>query len=130
MSAATFGSLSTAALRSKYARVTSFSSTGNSYADSRVRPAGEVIDRVVLHRQRAVAARVGHLEVEVLVDLLAGLHLVGEVLALAHVAAAAFVDRELGVDQILVVLHQPLGAVEVAAFLVGRERENQVAVGR
>ena len=87
-----------------------------------------MVDRVVLDRQRAVAARVRHLEVEILVHLLAGLHLVREVLPLPHAAAAALVDRELGVDQILVVLHEPLGAVEIAAFFVGREREDQVAI--
>ena len=89
-----------------------------------------MVDRVVLDRQRAVAAGVRHLEVEILVHLLARLDLVGQVLALPHVAAAAFVDRELGVDQILVVLHQPVDAVEGAAFLVGRERQNQIAIGR
>jgi hypothetical protein len=77
-----------------------------------------------------VAAGIGHLEAEVLKDLFARLHFVGQVLPLAHVAAAAFVDRVLGVDQIAMVLDQPVDAVEVAAFLVGGERENQIAIGR
>src|SRR3954471_10893215 len=87
-----------------------------------------MVNRIVLHRQRAMAAGVGHLEVKILIDLLARLHLVGEVLAFAQVAAAAFVDRELGVEQVLVVLDQPLGAVELAAFLVGGQHQNQIAV--
>ena len=76
-----------------------------------------------------MAAGVGHFEAEVLEHFLARLHFVGQVLALAHVAAAAFVDREFGVDQVLVVLHEPVDAVEIAAFFVGREREDQIAVG-
>ena len=89
---------------------------------------GEVINRVVRDRQRAVPARVGHLEMEILIHLLAGLHFVRQVLALADVAAAAFVERELRIDQVLVVLDQPLGAVEIAAFLVRGQRQDQIAI--
>ena len=87
----------------------------------------QVVDRVVLHRHRAVAARVDHLELEILVDLLARLHLVGQVLAFPYRAAAAFIDRQLGVDQVAVILDEPVDAVELTAFLVGGQRQNQIA---
>jgi len=87
----------------------------------------EMVDGVVLHRERAVAAGVGHLEAKVLIHLLGRLDLVGQVLPVAHVAAAALVDRELGVDEIPVLADQPLGAVELTALLVCGEREDQIA---
>ena len=90
----------------------------------------QVIDRVVLHGHRAVAAGIHRLELEILVHLLARLYLVGQVLALAARAPAAFIDCHLGIDQIAMVLHQPVDAVELTAFLVGGQRENQIALGR
>ena len=77
-----------------------------------------------------MAALVGHIELEILKNLLARLDLVREVFALPHVAAAALVDRELGVDEVAVVLHEPVDAVEVAALFVGRERQNQIPIVR
>ena len=43
--------------------------------------------------------------------------------------AAAFVQAELGVDELAVILDQPLDAVVVAALLIGGQRENDVALG-
>jgi hypothetical protein len=44
-------------------------------------------------------------------------------------AAAALVDAKLGVNQPAVLLQQKLRAVEVAALLVGRQRDDEVALG-
>jgi hypothetical protein len=72
-----------------------------------------------------VAAR-GRLIVLRLIDL----EPLPEVLAAAQRAAAAFVDGELGVNEVAMILHQPVDTVEGAAFFVGREREDQIAIGR
>src|SRR5262249_41875689 len=66
-----------------------------------------------------------------LIQLLGGLYAVPGGLAVLHRDAAAFVQRELRVDQLAVVLEQPADAVFVAVadFLVGGQRENEVAVG-
>ena len=45
-------------------------------------------------------------------------------------APAAFVQAELGVDQVALVLEQPLDAVvRATALFVGRERDDDVAIG-
>ena len=89
--------------------------------------AGEVIDRVVLDRPRAVSARVGHFQPVVLRKLLAGLDLQGDAVSLrVQLAPGAFVDGELRVDEILPVLCEPLRAVErTAGFFAAGERELQ-----
>ena len=51
-------------------------------------------------------------------------------LAADGLAPSAFVQAELGVDQLALVLQQPLDAVvRPAAFLVRRERDDDVAIG-
>ena len=61
---------------------------------------GERVDRVVLARQRAVAARILHRERHRMKDLLGGLNVEQRVLAVLDLAAARVdVDRVLGVDQ-------------------------------
>ena len=54
-----------------------------------------------------------------------------ERLAVAQRAAAAFVDGELGVDQVAMVIEQPVRAVvrRIGQLLVGGERQDDVAVG-
>src|SRR5262245_53410559 len=87
-----------------------------------------MVDGVVPNRARAVSARIARLDAEILVHLLARLHLVDQVLAFAHLTRSAFVQRELRVDELAAVLDQPVDAVEAAAFFVRREGENEIAV--
>ena len=89
----------------------------------------ETVDRVVLHRQGAVAAGIPDLEPQVHVHLLARLHVSGIHLAIAHhrIAAVA-VDDVVRLDQRPPVGEQPLHAVVVAALLVGGERQDHVAI--
>src|SRR5262252_5747950 len=63
-------------------------------------------DRVVLDGQRAVPARVRHLEPIALEDLLAHLDVVGQPLAVLQGAVAAFVEGHLGVDQRAMLLEE------------------------
>ena len=43
---------------------------------------------------------------------------------------ASAIEHELGVDQVAMVFQQPVDAVEFAAFFIGSERQNDVAIGR
>ncbi|MDT4843942.1 hypothetical protein FQZ97_778810 [compost metagenome] len=78
-----------------------------------------------------MAAHVARLEHVGGVHLLGHLHAVQVRLAAAQLAAAAFVDAELGLQQLGLVVDEPEGAVaqRVAALLVGRERQDDVALG-
>src|SRR5215467_10779346 len=86
-------------------------------------------DRVVLDGQRAVPARVRHLEPIALEDLLAHLDVVGQPLAVLQGAVAAFVQGHLGVDQRAMLLEEPGHAIMPAPFFVGSQRHDQVAIG-
>ena len=97
-------------------------------ADARQR-LGELIDRVVVARHRRVAAAIRRRHREVRRDLLGGADGVDERLAVAQRAAAAFVERVRGVDQLLVIREQPANAVRSAALFVRRQREDDVAIG-
>ena len=44
-------------------------------------------------------------------------------------AAAIVVEHVLRVDQVAMVLQQPIHAVRIAAFLVGGQRHDEVAIG-
>ena len=113
----------------KYSRVTSLVLSGKPNFDEPVERAGEVVDRVVGDGQRTVSALVVHLEPVVDDVLLAHLEIVGDARAGDRFAPAALVQTEVGVDQIALVLEQPLDAVErAAAFLVGRERDDDIAI--
>jgi hypothetical protein len=74
-------------------------------------------------------AHVAHFQFVGRVHLLGHLNAVQHRLAVAQLAAAALVDAELGLQQFRLVLHQPVGAIagHVAALLVGRERQDDVA---
>nr|GEU28537.1 conserved hypothetical protein [Tanacetum cinerariifolium] len=94
---------------------------------------GQAVDGVVAVRRRTVAARIGDLELEALVGFFAGLDTVPHRLAvLVEQAAAAFVERQFGVDQRTVMLEQVIDTVEFRRhhFLVARQRQHQVALGR
>ena len=43
--------------------------------------------------------------------------------------AAVEIDAVFGVDPIAMIFHEPIDAVEIAAFFIGGEREDQIAVG-
>ena len=73
---------------------------------------------------------VPHLEMVIDDVFLAHLHIVRQPLSADRLSPAAFVQAELGVDQLALVLQQPLDpVVGPAAFLVGRERNDDVAIG-
>ena len=71
-----------------------------------------MVNRVVRHGQRAVAARIFRFELEIRVELFAGVHGDDGGLAVARVDAAAVgIEREFRIDQIAMVLEQPVDAV-------------------
>ena len=78
-----------------------------------------------------MAAGVGGLHAELLDDLFADLDALALQLAvLVGAAAAALVERELGVDQVAPVLGQPVGAVEGRqGLLAAGERQLDGALG-
>src|SRR5262245_66243560 len=87
-----------------------------------------MIDSIVLHRTRAVAAPAFYFQAEVDIVLLAGLHAQQEAFALLGLEVAGVsVDAVFSVDQLTMVLDEPLDAVGFAAFFVGGESQNQVA---
>ncbi len=89
----------------------------------------EMIDGVIRHRQRAVAAGIGYLQLKIGVELFGGVHRDDHGLAVAGVDAAAIgIENVLGVDQIAMILQQPIDAIGFAAFFVGGEREDDVAI--
>ena len=91
---------------------------------------GEMIDGVVGNRQRAVAAFVVNLEAEIDDVLFADLDVVGDFLAVERFAPAAFVERVFGVDPIAMIFDEPVdAAVGAAAFFVGGEGDDDVAIG-
>src|SRR5258708_27963762 len=98
-------------------------------ADARQR-GRQLVDRVLGHGKRAVAARIAHRELVGRVHLLGDLDAVQKRLAVAQLAAAALVDAEFGVDQLALVADQPVDAVggHVAALFVRGQREDEVAL--
>ncbi len=74
-------------------------------------------------------ARIGHLELVHLVDLLARLHLQGQRFAVfRQQAAGALVDRERRIDQLATVLQNVIDAVDaVRGLLAAGQRHDQVA---
>ena len=62
--------------------------------------------------------------------LLAHLHVIRDPGAIHRFSPAAFVQGELSVDQLALFLEQPVHAVvRATAFLIGRERDDEVAIG-
>src|SRR6266853_1362229 len=107
------------------------SASGGSRRIAFISAAGEMVDRVVLHRHRAVPAGIGHLELVGLENLFAGLDGHAQSVAvLVEQAVPAFVERELGVDQVAVVLEQVYDAAEIRRddFLVAGRYEDEVAL--
>ena len=76
-----------------------------------------------------MAAFIADLQPEIDYVLLADLHVIRQSLAIRHLTPAALVEAKLSLDQIAPVLDQPIDAVvRPAAFLIRRERDDDVAV--
>ena len=104
--------------------------TGNSKRRQALQAGSEPIDGVLLRGQRAVAARVLHRHGERGKDLLGGLHVERGHLSAAQLTPTRIdVDRVVGRHELAPVLEQPRDTIDGSAFLVGRQRQNQVAVG-
>src|SRR5882724_9625180 len=89
-----------------------------------------MVDRVVQDWQRAVAAFVVDLEAVVDHVFFADLYVVGDFFAIQGLAPAAFVQRILRINQVTVILEQPVdSAVGAAALFVGGEGHDDVAIG-
>src|SRR5258706_7300036 len=90
----------------------------------------QTIDRVVPARDRAVAALIFHFELIAQRNFFAGLDAVPDRLAVLHSDATALVQCEFGIDQVAMVLEQPLDsqAVTVQNFLVRLKRYDDIAI--
>ena len=88
-----------------------------------------MIDGIVFHRARAVAALVDDFQPVVLRKFFAGLDIHGNPVSLGvEFACAAFIERESRIDQIAAIATQPVGAVECPrGFLAAGERDFQGA---
>src|SRR5580704_6302369 len=89
-----------------------------------------MIDRVVRRRQRAMTTGIQRLELKIRVNLLAGLNR-GEnpLISISLELSAIEIDAVLRVDPLAMIFHQPVDAVKIAAFLIGGQRQNQIAIG-
>ncbi len=67
-----------------------------------------MIDRVIFHRHGAVPAFVADFKAEIQDVLFADLQIVRDFLSAHDFAVAAFVQRQIGVNQILVILQQAI----------------------
>ena len=76
-----------------------------------------------------MSAGILRLEAKVLIDFLARLDFVDQILAGLHLTRAALVDGQSGIDEMAMGFHQPFDTVEVAAFLVGGQGQNQISIG-
>src|ERR1700732_5289788 len=89
-----------------------------------------MIDRMASRGHRAVPAGVPRLELKVGINFFAGLNRREQALVLLLLALAAIeVDAVFGVDPIAMLLQQPVDAVIIPPFLVGSQREDQIAIG-
>ena len=72
-----------------------------------------------------------HLEAVIHWDFLAGLYGIAQRFAISQTHTAAFVQSKCGVNQIAMVLDQPLNAHTVAVenFFVGLQGQDDVAIG-
>src|SRR5215472_4826264 len=90
-----------------------------------------MIDCVVRRRQRAVTARIERLELIIHINLFASLETRQHTLvAVPFKLSAIKVDRVLGVNPVAMILQEPMHAVRTAAFFVGSECEDKIAIGQ
>src|SRR5258708_10900223 len=71
----------------------------------------ETIDGIVGDAHRAVSAFVPHLKTEIDDVFFADLEIVGDFLALGFFTPAAFVEGEFGIDEIAMILEEPVDAI-------------------
>ena len=103
---------------------------GKAVVRNALKAVGEFVDGVIRPGQGAVAAGIGGGELVVGVELLAGVDGKDGGLALVELHAAAVgVEHIFGIDEVAMVLDQPVDAIRFAAFLIGGEREDDVAIG-
>ena len=89
-----------------------------------------MINRIVVHWHRAMAAFVPHLQPVIDPVLLTHLNIQRRLLPADHFAEAAFVQAQFGLNQIALVLDQPIDTVIWAAsLLVGCQRNDNVSIG-
>ena len=75
-------------------------------------------------------AGIFNFHVVVLVEFFARLNSHRELFTFIHFEIAGVgIDNEIRVDQFTMIVQQPVHAVEIAAFFIGGQRENQVAIG-
>ncbi len=83
----------------------------------------QFVDRVLRPWQRAVAAGIGRRQHEIAMQFFGGVHFHHHGLAMiGQHAAAIVVQHELGVDQVAMILDQPVDAIRCAAFFIRRHR--------
>ena len=88
-----------------------------------------MVDRIVRLGQRTMAARVGGQYLVIPIQLLGRHDLHGQRLAVIGDDAARFrVQRVLGIDEVSMILQEPIHPVRRAALFVGRERQDDVAI--
>ena len=91
---------------------------------------GHAVDRIFARWPRTVAARMSHLQPEILVDLFARLDVERKVPAVGiQQAAGAFIEDEAGFHEGWMVLQQPAHAVEVfRGFLAAGQRQGHATL--
>src|SRR5580704_901273 len=77
-----------------------------------------------------MTAGIQRFDLKIRVNLLAGLNR-GEnpLSAISLELSAIEIDAVLRVDPLAMIFHQPVDAVKIAAFFIGRQRQNQIAIG-
>ena len=90
---------------------------------------GEFVDGVVGPGQRAVAAAIGGRDLVVGIDLFRGFDVGDDGASVIEFNAAGIgIDDERRIDQVAMIVDQPRCAVEFAAFFIGGERQDQIAL--
>ena len=89
----------------------------------------KVVDGVVGHRQRTMAAGVSDHELIVGVELFAGIDVGGDCFAFLEIHSAAIgIKSEGGLHQLGMILQEPVDTIRLTSLFVCREREDEVAV--
>src|SRR5271165_1453188 len=91
---------------------------------------GNVINGIVGPRLRTVAAGIRGRELIVAVELFARPYIEGNSLAIFRVDSSRVgIENERRVDEVAVVLQQPVDAIRFPSLLVGGKSQNEVAIG-
>src|SRR5579872_5570701 len=77
-----------------------------------------------------MTAGIQRLELKIRVNLLTGLNRgKNPLIAISLELSTIEIDAVLRVDPLAMIFHQPIDAVKVSAFFIGRQRQNQIAIG-